>query len=146
MKPRTTERERQRAAVPGYEWVVVSHAPRGVTVTCRAPSESGAYRVAETEYPGVQWAYVSRRECRCHDRLDCAYAYDVCPACERPAQSLDMGTMPGPNGVTGARVCGFCYRLSHGLTFTEVRARVAELRGPGVTADEAFELQRRAAR
>lgn len=147
MKPMTTERERQRVRVPGYEWIVVSHAPNGVTVTCRAPSESGAYRVAEAEYPGVQWAFVSRRECHCHGRLDCSYAYDVCAACERPAQQLDMGTLPVPGiGMAGPRVCGHCYRLSHGITLVELRARVAEARGPGVTADEAFELRRRAGR
>lgn len=146
MKPMTTERERQRAMVPGYEWIVVSHAPRGVTVACRAPTEAGAYRVAEAEYPGVRWAFVSRRECYCHERLDCRYGYDVCAACERPAQHIDMGTMPAPHGLAGPRLCGLCYRLSLGLTFTELRATIAEMRGPGVTADEAFDLRRRAAR
>lgn len=125
------ERQRQRMQVPGYEWVVVSHEPRGITVTCQAPSESGAYRVAEAEYPGVNWAYAGRRECGCHDRLDCRYAYDVCAACEHPAQNIDMGTLPGPYGLPGARVCGLCYRISLGITFTELRARVAEIRGPG---------------
>jgi hypothetical protein len=145
MKHMTTERERQRAAVPGYEWIVVSHRPWGVTVTCRAPSESGAYRVAEAEHPGVQWAYASRRECYCHDRLDCRYAYDVCAACERPAQQIDMGTLPVPGiGMAGPRVCGHCYRLSHGLTLAELRARVAEVRGPGATTGETGE--RRATR
>jgi hypothetical protein len=134
MKTTTTERERQRTQVPGYEWIVVSHQPWGVTVTCRAPSESGAYRVAEAEHPGVQWAYVSRRECHCHDRIDCRYAHELCAACERPAQHIDMGTLPVPGiGMAGPRVCGLCYRLSHGLTLADLRARVAQVRGPGAT-------------
>ena len=54
---KTTERERQRAQVPGYEWIVVSYGPWCITVDCRAPSESGAYCVAEAEHPGVLWAF-----------------------------------------------------------------------------------------
>lgn len=105
------ERDRQQEMTPSYEWIVVSHQPWGITVTCRAPSEAGAYRVAETEHPGVQWAFVSRRECYCHNRLDCRYAYDVCTTCGRPTQLIDTGWLPRL-GSCGARVCGLCFRLS----------------------------------
>jgi hypothetical protein len=132
MRPHLTERERQRAATPGYEWIVASHEPRGVTVTCRAPSEAGAYRVAEAEYPGVRWAYVSRRECYCHERIDCRYAHDVCAACEHSTQNIDMGTMAAPHGFAGPRLCTHCMWASYGRTFAELRELVANVRGPGI--------------
>lgn len=131
MNPNAIERRKKQQAGPGYEWIVVSHEPRGVTVTCKAPNEPGAYQIAEAKHPGVRWAYVTRRECACHNRLDCCRGYDVCAACERPAQRLDMGTLPGSSG---ARVCVFCYRFSQGRTFDELRAFVADARGPGMTA------------
>jgi len=115
-------------------WILVSDEPRGITVTCQAIRVADACLVAQKQHPGVQWTHVIRRECYCHDRIDCGSAYDVCTACGRPAQNLDMGLQPMPDGAPGRLVCGLCYRFSIGLPFGEQRARVAEICGPSIAA------------
>jgi len=107
--------KRSAIEAPGYNWIIVSREPCGKTVTCRAPSDVGALRTVEPEYPDVQWADVYRRECACHDRIDCGYSYDICTACKRPARCMEMGMFPAADGM-GPLVCGPCYRFSLGLT------------------------------
>jgi hypothetical protein len=131
MKTMTTERERQRTQVPGYEWIVVSPWPWVPPVRCRASSESGAFRVAEAEHPGVHWTFAVRRECHCHGRIDCRCAHELCAACERPKQRLDMVTLSVPGiGMAGPHVCRPCHHVSaaRGLGLAELRTQIAQMR------------------
>jgi hypothetical protein len=93
-----TERQRQAGWAAGqvFNWVVVSVPPYMVRVVCLAPSESGAYRVAEAEHPGVPWAFASRRECHCHGRLECRYAH---AALREVAKAIEAGAEPDVYGL-----------------------------------------------
>ena len=130
---KATDRDKQQA--PDYEWIFSALEPRGMIVTVRASCAIDAYQTAENTHPGVQWAYINRRECRCHDRIDCAYAWDVCTVCGRQAQRFDMGMFPAVDGM-GPLVCGPCYRCSLGLTLSDAVAQVADVRGLGIAAGD----------